>query len=458
MKHKKLFPPIYEIPTFDVNVPTDPPADWQQLQSASRVLSYGSPFWGAYADAAKKKGVADDEIVKGLTQYTLQKLLCTNGQSVPAAASLTNPQVFALLGSTIQPGMYGAPHLDATLVSSHAAQCIHIDPSELILTSRYPSQFTFSSAANQYLASDEARLIRCIQVLASLNRQRLVGVGDVGRLVSRIILLRAMQVTMQNTPPVVDAFEPTSERLTMPFGHSVRLVDFLKTLTGRDEEPLELGSIDTENREKLLNEGHVFWNHFISTDRKPTSAALLTQLYRGLAVNCGPNQPGFEHLFTIYLRSTPTAALDEKGVTFGGVRVTNLSENEHLARASYQCTPAHAGIELQEPNPYLVLNFSLNDHRPKNPKAAASTSSPPSPDILPIPNGNVSKKELRRRASLAFYGLKAFPFLTQHLINALQELLDSDSSGPWLHTSKDSSARSQKYIKLVSPEVFSSSN
>ncbi|KNZ61827.1 hypothetical protein VP01_13519g1, partial [Puccinia sorghi] len=42
---RKLFAPIYQIPTFDINVPA-PPTTWQQLQSAFRLLRYGSPFFG----------------------------------------------------------------------------------------------------------------------------------------------------------------------------------------------------------------------------------------------------------------------------------------------------------------------------------------------------------------------------------------------------------------------------
>ncbi|KAA1105711.1 hypothetical protein PGT21_016406 [Puccinia graminis f. sp. tritici] len=465
-KHKKLFDPIYEIPTFDLHV-TDPPTDQQQLQSAFRLLSYGSPFWRVYANEAKRKGLADDEIIQGLTQYTLQKLLSTSGQSVPAG-SLSDSQVFALLGSTIQPSTLGASYLNAKLISSHGAQCVHLDPSQLELISGYPSQFILSSAANQYLASDEARLIRCIQVLASINRQRLFGLSDVDRLVSRIILLRAMQITIQNTPPPPPppVVGPDSERLiTMPLGHSVRLVDFLQTFTGWDQEHLELGSIDKENKERLLAEAHLFWNHFISIDHTPSSAGLLRQLYRGLAVTCRHHQPSFDQLFKIYLRSEsgPTTALiDEKQITFGAVCVSNSSDDESVAQASYQWTPAHAGIKLQEHrHPYLVLNFRLNEASPKPPKS--SSTKPPnspsssSPHIVPIPNGKASKNQARRRAGLAFYGLKAFPFLTQDLRKALQELLDSEASFRSL-ISDDSSDLYRKFVLQTSPGVYPASS
>ncbi|KAA1116561.1 hypothetical protein PGT21_018790 [Puccinia graminis f. sp. tritici] len=457
---KKLFNPIYQIKTFDVNV-MDPPADWHQLQSAFRLLSYGSPFWRVYADEGKETGLTDRDIIKGLSEHALQKLLSMDGKP----DTLTNAQAMALLGSTIQPRLNRASDLEAKLVSSHASTCMNISTPQLILTSQYPSQFTLSSAANQYLASDEASLIRCIQVLTSLNRQSLIGPGDVGELVSRIILLRAMQKTMQKTQPAADT-ETHSENIMMPFGHSVRLVDFLQTLTGWNENDLKLGSIDKENQEELLTRGQLFWNHFISIDHTPTSAGLLRKLYRGLAVHCKPNQAWFDQLFTIYLQSSPTEALDERNVTFCGIQVKNLKQNDNIKEQASKWTPKDAKMKLQGRNPYLVLYFCLNDFRPKkprsHPKKLKSTSSAtsitletptPLPKITHVPDGQLSKEEARRRASLAFYGLDAFPFLSEKLVAALKELLDSDP--PVLQLPENPSELDCEYVYGASPEVFS---
>jgi hypothetical protein len=66
-----------------------------------------------------------------------------------------------------------------------------------ILINYYPSQFTYSLAANHYLDSDEDVLIQCNRVLAFTQRQGHISSGDVEELVSCIILLRAMQLTMK---------------------------------------------------------------------------------------------------------------------------------------------------------------------------------------------------------------------------------------------------------------------
>ncbi|KAH9450404.1 hypothetical protein MJO29_014534 [Puccinia striiformis f. sp. tritici] len=425
----KLFPPIYALPTFDMNVDPDPPTKWQELQSPLRLFGYGYPFWRLYADDAQKAGLWNGEIVVYLTTIALRKLLDTHDLELPAA-SLTESQAIALLGPTIQPQMWGASHLNAELVSNHGASCMYIDSSRGMFISLYPSQITFAASANEYLASDEARLIRCVQVLASINRLGLINSGDVQELVTRIILLRAMQVTMGKTRRVVYP-DVDWDQQTMPFGHSVRLTDFLQTLTGLNENKLLLDSTKSEKKKKLLDEGQLFWNHFISIEYTPTSAQLMRHLYRGLAVHCKPDQPGFDQLFPIYLQSDLTAALDEKNITFSGIHVQDPKEDDDLAEYSQYWTPDDAEIELEEPNPYLVLYFSLRDEREESRHIRPTKSNRriPKPEkIITIPDGDLSKEECQRRISFAFYGLDSFPFLSQDLIKSLEDLLDTHPS------------------------------
>ncbi|KAH9457207.1 hypothetical protein Pst134EA_021090 [Puccinia striiformis f. sp. tritici] len=420
----KLFPPIYALSTFDVNAgPDDPPTRWQELQSPLRLFCYGYPSWRLYADDAKQAGLRNGEIVRNLTTIALQKLLDTHDLELPAA-SLTESQAIALLGPTIQPQLWGASHLNAELVSNHGAACMYIDSSRGMIISGYPSQITFASSANQYLGSDEARLIRCVRVLASLSRQGFFSPGDVQDLVSRIILLRAMQVTMGKVRRVENASADWDQQ-TMPFGHSVRLTDFLQTLTGLDAKKLLLGSTKSEKKKRLLEEGQLFWNHFISIEYTPTSEKLMRELYRGVAVHCKPDQPGFDQLFPIYLQSDPTAALDEKNITFSGIHVKDPKEDDDLAKYSHYWTPDDAEIELEEPNPYLVLYFSLRDEREESQHIRSTRSGRriPKPKIITIPDGVLSKEESRRRISFAFYGLDSFPFLSQDLIGSLEDLL-----------------------------------
>ncbi|WAQ89475.1 hypothetical protein PtA15_11A164 [Puccinia triticina] len=464
-KRMKLFPPIYQIPSFDVNLAA-PPATWLELESPDRLLCYGSPFWAGYVKNAKKRNQTVDGIVSTLSHFALQKLLFVDDLSHPAS-SLTDRQAMALLGSTIQPNLYAAVALNSDLVSSHAAQCMYINLSHDMLISEYPSQFTYSSVANQYLASDEDKLIRCIQILAFSHLQGHIATGDIGEIVSRIILMRAMQETMKTTQQNQDS-ETAAKNITMPFGHSVRLADFLVTLTGLSEENLNLGSITPSKKKQLLSEGRVFWNHFISIQYTPNSADLLRQLYRGMAVQCKPNQHGFDQLFPVYLQSKQDDAPNESQITLCGIQVKNQKQTKNLATESDHWTPTCAQIKVKKANPYLVLYFSLRDSlKPKVPEGKkrllpkpqpiakvpeGKESLPPKPQPIPV-NDKLSKQDSKNRASLAFYGLTSFPFLTPKLIIALQELLDTHPNILSLH--QKSSKHTTDYVKRASPEVYS---
>ncbi|KAI7936744.1 hypothetical protein MJO28_015643 [Puccinia striiformis f. sp. tritici] len=429
---RKLFDPIYQFPTFDALV-SAPPTTWQQLQSALRLLHYGSPFFGAYVNIAEKKQTVKGT-VQDLIHVALEKLLGLVDTSIDPS-SLTESQAIALLGCTIQPQLYGASHLNARLVASHSAQCMQIDPLRELLISEYPSQITFSSAANQYLALDESRLIRCIEILTFSCRQGHLGPEDVGALVSRIILSRAMQETMERNKPKPGG-EQDPEEVVMPYGYPVRLVDFLQTLTGLSRNELELGSITAPNKKKLLDEGQLFWNHFVGIKDTPTSKDFLCQLHRGAAVHCQLNRYGFDLLFPIYLLPKGQTRLNEKRITFCGVQVKNKL---HPDFRSHKWTSSSAKIHLNESNPYLVLFFTLRD---------------PKKDLIPIPrNDKLSITDSQRQASLAFYSLHSLKFLSEGLRKALGDLMDAYPSISALHLTSPTHIKA--YVQVLSPLLSS---
>lgn len=135
--------------------------------------------------------------------------------------------------------------------------------------------------------------------------------GGAGELASRIILLRAMQQAMA-----------TSGEEGVMTGRPVRLVNFLEALTGKTKDDLDLGSIGSEQKNDLLENGMIFWNHFSLIQYTPTPEELLQFMYRGMAAQCHANQPGIDQIFTIYLKRD-LDGLDEKNVSFCGIQVKN---------------------------------------------------------------------------------------------------------------------------------------
>ncbi|EFP88095.2 hypothetical protein PGT21_017564 [Puccinia graminis f. sp. tritici] len=410
-----LFDPIYQISTLDVLVSPNLPRSWKELVSAARLVNYGSPVFGTYWRVAEAEGMEPLEIFDHIVRLAQSKLLCSTKQPLPA--KLTKYQVLALLGPNIQPRLNGTLHLNSELVSSHAAHCNYISPGRDLIISNYPSQFTLACAANKILAGEEI-LIRCIKELTTILRLGLDAKGTAGELASRIILSCAMRNAMKLKEDLDE----------IPYGCSVRLADFLKALTGKPEEELQLGqNLPAKTRKELLGNGMVFWNHFTQIYYTPNSNELLHFLYRGLAVQCKPLQPGFDQLFTIYLKKGPDR-LDEQNVTFCGVQVKNTLTQPSLVADNHKWTAQYSGIQITKGNPYLVLFMSL--------KTEGKTA--------PLPKGD------KLRASQVFHGLKSFDCLTEEVVKALQEMIDVEPNIPSLHDDDDG----ERYANLINPLVY----
>ncbi|EFP78250.2 uncharacterized protein PGTG_04206 [Puccinia graminis f. sp. tritici CRL 75-36-700-3] len=388
---KMLYAPIYGIDTFDAKVPSHPPKTWNELVSPQRLFSYGTPFFRIYVEGAEKpeRSMSTNEIVLNIRKIAIDKLLCLPSSS----DDLSEGQIFALLGSTIQPQIYEAARLDSELVSSHLAQCLYISPSRERLISEYPSQFTLSMAANSFLAEMDSRLISCIKALTKFMQQGLISSGHSGELATRIILLRAIQKAMSTSPI-------TTNQSDIPYGCSVLLADFLQALIGEQSE-LKL-DMHADHQTRLLKEGRIFWNHFTHISYTPTQADLLEFLYRGLAVQCKPNQWGFNQMFPIYLAPDLSEfALDEDRISFCGVQTKNglVKFKEEGPKWNSQ----YAGVELKDNIPYLFILFSFKTTRTKH--------------TLPT---------IPQRGSLIFHGLDQIKCLTPEISSALKELLSVD--------------------------------
>ncbi|OAV96972.1 hypothetical protein PTTG_11648 [Puccinia triticina 1-1 BBBD Race 1] len=248
-----LFPPIYQISSLDVFVPKAP-SSWDELLSAERLFSYGSPFYGLYFKGVMRgvmKGVPGTA-VESTSKIAEAKLVCSSQSVSTEAMELSSPQCFAILGSVIQTRVCSYLPINSELVASHAAHCMFISSDQEMVVD-YPPQFIYALAANRILASDEAYWIKCINVLATAVNKRLVTVGDVGEMATRLILIRAMQKTKAI---------PCNATDSIPDGYSVRLADFLETLTGKDPYTMDFDCIAEGNKARLLKEGRIFFNHF----------------------------------------------------------------------------------------------------------------------------------------------------------------------------------------------------
>ncbi|KNF03222.1 hypothetical protein PSTG_03487 [Puccinia striiformis f. sp. tritici PST-78] len=105
-----------------------------------------------------------DNAINETLMTTYLKLLCTT-TIPPPHEDLTEAQIFALLGSTIQ-AQHSSSDFNSELISNHAAHCTFISSSQKVIVAHYPLQFVYASAANTFLASSEHNLIACINSLS----------------------------------------------------------------------------------------------------------------------------------------------------------------------------------------------------------------------------------------------------------------------------------------------------
>ncbi|KAH9448454.1 hypothetical protein Pst134EA_027764 [Puccinia striiformis f. sp. tritici] len=295
--------------------------------------------------------------------------------------------------------------------------------------SNYPSQFTLAAAAVNYL-QDENKWIQCINALITIVLHALDAAGGAGKLASRIILLCAMQKAMSKSGK--------GDLLT---GRPVRLVNFLEALTGKKEDDLQLGSISTKNRDDLLKNGMIFWNHFSLIKYSPKPEELLQFMYRGMAAQCHANQPGIDQIFTIYLKRD-SDCLDAKNVSFCGIQVKNRNRDPNLEDENHKLTDIYAKVKI-EPNPYLILYMNLNSQQ-------NDTSTLPAFVERTCSQTNVARTQNLRRASLSFNGMNQFGCLaSQELRNVLQTLIDVEPDFVALQSDEPG----KRYSKLINPHL-----
>ncbi|KAI7937986.1 hypothetical protein MJO28_014906 [Puccinia striiformis f. sp. tritici] len=428
-RENRLYEPIYQIASFDAMVPPDPPQSWGALVSPERLFKYGSPIFGAYFCDAHAERQSTEAIYSAILELAFFKLRGPIELAESTRPGLTRAQAFAFLGPTIQPRINGATHLNTELIASHAAHCDYISPKCDMVMSNYPSQFTLAAAAVNYL-QDENKWIQCINALITIVLHGLDAAGGAGELASRIILLCAMQKAMSESGE--------GDLLT---GHPVRLVNFLEALTGQKEDDLQLGSISTENRDDLLKNGMIFWNHFSLIKYSPKPEELLQFMYRGMAAQCHANQPGIDQIFTIYLKRD-SDCLDAKNVSFCGIQVKNRNRDPNLEDENHNLTDIYAKVKI-EPNPYLILYMNLNSQQ-------NDTSTLPAFVERTRSQTNVARTQNSRRASLSFNGMNQFGCLaSQELRNVLQTLIDVEPDFVALQSDEPG----KRYSKLINPHL-----
>ncbi|KNZ48854.1 uncharacterized protein VP01_5363g1, partial [Puccinia sorghi] len=273
--------------------------------------------------------------------------------------------------------------------------------------------------------------------------------GDAGECASRIILICAMNQTLANMNTernkVVIWKRKRGETGTLrntnhlPTVHAdsgspwqpVPVSKLLETLTGLPAHRLPLGSIAEPHKRKLLEQGMMFWNHFLFFSSTPTAESLMESMERGLAIQCHSQQPAIDQVLPIYL-TDGTAERDKTKMTYCGIQVKNREDDRTVTNYTAKMTHSNVKINTNDDNPYLVLRFSLRDkdtpEKSEGRLEKSTTIKNPQHYQLDEPRkqGKRQKKDKQatRQASLLFRGLDSFAFLSPQVKNALHKLVN----------------------------------
>ncbi|KNZ58973.1 hypothetical protein VP01_1824g5 [Puccinia sorghi] len=107
----------------------------------------------------------------------------TSSHYTTPVAPLSQSQIFSSLIPLIQPSLYTACELYTKLLSSHAAHCMYINPTE----------------DRVCLESDDAKWVTCINGLTLAVHRGLVTMRDAGELTANLIWIREINQTIMTS-------------------------------------------------------------------------------------------------------------------------------------------------------------------------------------------------------------------------------------------------------------------
>jgi hypothetical protein len=253
------------------------------------------------------------------------------------------------------------------VTASHVAHCSYLDQANNNKFGFYPSQPIYVATANSYLQKYNEVLILCIRHLVVFLAQYHTKMRCVGKFVSRIILLCAIDrtdvdVKAAKHKTVADSGQNVQENKSFPKPFPV--AKLLKTLTGLPENEVALGSlIDPLHKQKLLAEGMVFWNHFIESKSTITPAS--PSWTRGAAIHCPTNHHHhefFQKLLPIYFnKKLADVYLDLANISFCAIHLQypnkNLRKFENIHGRIFDNQASH--INTNNPYQHWEVTFSV---------------------------------------------------------------------------------------------------
>lgn len=356
---RNVFPPIHRIDTWDVLVPDELSDVDGSVESVAKLFSHGRPLWASFLH---------------------------NGDSVGDVANLARTKMadsgsalyLALL--TYRINFYvTSRQLTETLVASLMRYLISISDNCSALLTSQPSEPVLAFAASRELQKPESRL-RCINAWVSALQSGACNLGDVGEMVAALLLLFSVDYVSQPFSKLPHAVSTQSF-----FGVLLRSSSWTTLRNYYSYWPDVL---------EVLEDGWIFFNHFVRASSTPTADSLELAYKRGAALFLPANFPGMDIAIPIRIRKSGALAVllvqvkNRHGDSpTPGLRMKMV---EDLDKASRKLDTSRidsvVGLAMClrcSDNSEPQINLLKPTSRPLRPrKASASSSSAPPPSPL----------------------------------------------------------------------------
>ena len=271
---KNVFPPIHQIDTWDVLAPDNSPDVDGSEESVTQLFSHGRPLWASFLDNGDAAG--------DMAALARDKM-AVSGDAFHVALLTYRVNVYVT-----------SRQLAETLVASLMRYIVAIsDNCSKLLTSQ-PSEPVLAFAASCELQKPESRL-QCIRAWVDALQTGACNLGDVGEMVAALILLFSFDYISR----------PLSE---LP--HAVRLETFFSALFKPAHwKALHDSHVTSPDVQEVLDDGFVFFNHFVRASSTPTSDSLELAHKRGAALFLPAHFPGMDIAIPIRIRKTGALAV-----------------------------------------------------------------------------------------------------------------------------------------------------
>ncbi|EFW99291.1 hypothetical protein CMQ_5712 [Grosmannia clavigera kw1407] len=255
---KTVFPPIYRIDTWDILADRSPHDADGSDASVTKLFSYGRPLWAANMEAGDSLG----ELVR----------LAANKM-----AGNTDARLLALLSCRVN-FYITSRQLAETLVASWMRYLVSFSDDNTMLTVQ-PSEPVLAYVSSRELQDPAVRL-RCVKAWFSNLQKGACNLGDSGEMIAALVLLFAADYVSR----------PLESR---PHSRSMR--DLWTSFLGSSSWlAVERRYSNAPNIVHTLENGMIFYNHFVRTSHIPTMDDLALAYRQGAALFLPTNFPGMD--------------------------------------------------------------------------------------------------------------------------------------------------------------------